>query len=95
VRAAEDDVAEPTTTLAEVLPGDVARVVALEMTAEDSAWLHAVGIEPGEDLLVLRGGGRATMHVRVSTGGEFALGAAVARQVRVARVASPSRAAEP
>ena len=54
------------------------------LDADLAAWLRAVGIAEGSRVTVLR---RAVfggpLHVRVSTGGEFALHRSLARAIRV------------
>jgi ferrous iron transport protein A len=58
------------------------KVVALELDGETGAWLRAVGIGEGEQLTVLR---RAAfggpIHVRASSGGEFAIHRALAKAI--------------
>jgi ferrous iron transport protein A len=62
--------------------GDTARVIELALEEDLAAWLRAVGIREGECVTVLR---RAAfggpIHVRTSSGGEFALHRALARSV--------------
>jgi ferrous iron transport protein A len=62
--------------------GQTARVIELALDADLAAWLRAVGISEGEGVTVLR---RAAfggpIHVRTSSGGEFALHRALARSV--------------
>lgn len=69
--------------------GDSAEVVALTLEADLAAWLRAVGISEGERVTVLR---RAVfggpIHVRTSSGGEFALQRSLAASI-LTRAASP------
>ncbi len=67
---------------------DGARVTIDAVSLDDdvaAAWLDAVGLSQGEELLVLR---RAVlggpMHVRTSSGGEFAVAREVAARIGVA-----------
>ncbi len=61
-----------------------ARVDAVRLDADVSAWLAAVGIAKGENVVVLR---RAAfggpIHVRTGSGGEFAVARALARAITV------------
>jgi ferrous iron transport protein A len=56
----------------------------IELEGEAAAWLAAVGLHDGEELVVLR---RAAfggpLHVRTSSGGEFAVAREVAALIRV------------
>jgi ferrous iron transport protein A len=56
----------------------------IDLEGEAGAWLAAVGLHEGEELVVLR---RAAfggpLHVRTSSGGEFAVAREVASQIRV------------
>lgn len=69
-----------TCVLARVAVGLLVCVVSLELEADLAEWLRAVGIGEGERLTVLR---RAAfggpVHVRTSSGGEFALNSSLAR----------------
>ena len=70
--------------LASIPLGAHARVVRLDLDDELRDWLAAVGIGVGERVVVLR---RAVfggpLHVRTSTGGEFALNRALARMILI------------
>ena len=72
-------------TLEDAALGSRVRIenVALEREARD--WLDAVGIHQGEELVVLR---RAVfggpLHVRTSSGGEFAIARELAARITVA-----------
>jgi len=74
--------------------GDTARVIELALEADLAAWLRAVGINEGERVTVLR---RAAfggpIHVRTSSGGEFALHRALARSVIIRLVPHVPRVA--
>src|SRR4051812_2325736 len=69
-------------TLAAIPLGVPARVVSLGLDEELRAWVRAVGIREGERLTVLRraifGG---PLHVRTSSGGEFALNRQLAKAI--------------
>src|SRR5580692_133962 len=75
--------------LSAVSVGDTAQVVELALEADMAGWLRAVGISEGERLTVLR---RAAfggpIHVRTSSGGEFALHRSLAASV-LTRVSPP------
>jgi ferrous iron transport protein A len=72
----------PPSELSGIAIGATAHVVELALEADMAAWLRAVGICEGERVTVLR---RAAfggpIHVRTSSGGEFALHRALARSV--------------
>ncbi len=67
-------------SLADATLGQLVRITSLGLDADGAAWLGAVGLHEGEELVVLR---RAAfggpLHVRTGAGGEFA----VAREVAV------------
>jgi ferrous iron transport protein A len=73
--------------LADAVTGRRVRISALELEGEAAAWLGAVGLHEGEELVVLR---RAALggplHVRTGGGGEFAVARDVALQIRVVLV---------
>lgn len=74
-----------TTTLAEAEIGAAVRIVSVDLEHDAAAWLAAVGLSVGEDLVVLR---RAVLggplHVRtMSSGGEFAVAREVATHIDV------------
>jgi ferrous iron transport protein A len=68
--------------LSAVSVGATAEVIELLLEADLAAWLRAVGISEGEHVTVLR---RAVfggpIHVRTSSGGEFALHRSLAASV--------------
>lgn len=69
-------------SLSSVAIGALVTVVSIELDGETGAWLRAVGISEGEHLTVLR---RAAfggpIHVRASSGGEFAIHRALAKAI--------------
>ena len=86
---------EATTSLSSLASGDTASVVELALEPEMAGWLRAVGIRERERVTVLR---RAAfggpIHVRTSSGGEFALHRALAASVLTRRIV-PSREPPP
>lgn len=70
--------------LADARDGLCVRITAVELEGEAAAWIGAVGLHEGEELLVLR---RAVLggplHVRTGGGGEFAVAREVARKIAV------------
>ena len=67
------------------LPHEVwAEVSAVDLPEEEARWLAALGVHPGARVVVLRrailGG---PLHLRTGNGGSFALGQALAAQIRV------------
>jgi len=63
--------------------GGTAVVWALEIEEDVAAWLRAVGISEGERVTVLRAAAfGGPIHVRTSSGGEFALHRSLAAAVR-------------
>ncbi len=62
-------------------------VVSLDLEPDLVAWLRAVGIAEGERVIVLR---RAAfggpLHIRTSSGGEFALHRSLARSIHIRSV---------
>jgi Fe2+ transport system protein FeoA len=72
--------------LSAVAVGGTAVVLTLALEDDVAAWLRAVGISEGERVTVLRSalfGG--PIHVRTSSGGEFALHRALAASVMMRR----------
>jgi ferrous iron transport protein A len=71
-------------TLAEAALGRRLRISTVELERDDAQWLDAVGLHEGEALVVLR---RAVfggpVHVRTSSGGEFALARELAAKIVV------------
>ena len=74
-------------SLAEAVTGLCVRITAVDLEGEAAAWLGAVGLHEGEELVVLR---RAALggplHVRTGGGGEFAVAREVAQRIRVSVV---------
>jgi len=70
--------------LADVHDGRRVRITSVELEGEAAAWIGAVGLHEGEELLVLR---RAVLggpfHVRTGGGGEFAVAREVAGKIAV------------
>ena len=73
--------------LADVATGERVQIARVDLDGEAAAWIGAVGLSEGEELVVLR---RAALggplHVRTSSGGEFAVAREVARLITVAVV---------
>ena len=71
-------------TLADAALGRRVRIEDVSLEREAKEWLDAVGLHSGEELVVLRralfGG---PLHVRTSSGGEFAVAHELARQITV------------
>jgi ferrous iron transport protein A len=71
-------------SLSEAKIGLPVRIVVVDLEAEIARWLAAVGLFQGEEVVVLR---RAALggplHVRVVSGGEFAVGRELARSIAV------------
>ena len=71
-------------SLADAVIGRSVRITRVAIEGEGAAWLGAVGLHEGEDLVVLR---RAALggplHVRTGSGGEFAVARDVALQITV------------
>jgi len=80
-------------SLAEAVNGRRVRITSVDLEGEAAAWLGAVGLHEGEELIVLR---RAALggplHVRTGGGGEFAVAREVAQRIRVSTVEGPSEA---
>lgn len=78
-----------TLSLADALDGRRVRITSVDLEGEAAAWLGAVGLHEGEELVVLR---RAALggplHVRTGGGGEFAVAREVAQKIAVAAVES-------
>ena len=78
-------------SLAEVVTGRRVRITSVDLEGEATAWLAAVGLHEGEELVVLR---RAALggplHVRTGGGGEFAVAREVAQRIAVSVVEVPA-----
>ena len=71
-------------TLADAGIGRRLRIASLEVERDAEAWLAAVGLYAGEEVVVLRGAAfGGPLHVRTSCGGELAVGREVASKIRV------------
>jgi ferrous iron transport protein A len=70
--------------LADATIGLRLRIARVELDADVAAWLDAVGLAEGEELVVLR---RAALggplHVRTTSGGEFAVARELATKIAV------------
>lgn len=79
--------AEGRGTLATATLGTSVRIVGVALDARVAAWLAAIGLQEGEEVTVLR---RAALggplHVRTSSGGEFAVAREIAAHLDVAVV---------
>jgi ferrous iron transport protein A len=72
--------------LSSLAPGESACVIELAMEPEMAGWLRAVGISEQERVTVLRQGAfGGPIHLRTSSGGEFALHRALAASVLTRR----------
>jgi ferrous iron transport protein A len=71
-------------TLADAGTGRRLRIASLDVERDAETWLSAIGLAPGEEVVVLRcaafGG---PLHVRTSSGGELAVGREVATKIHV------------
>ena len=71
-------------TLADAAPGRRLRIRRVVLEHDAKGWLDAVGLHEGEALVVLRralfGG---PLHVRTSSGGEFAIARELASHIEV------------
>lgn len=69
-------------TLSEAEIGRPVRIAKVDLEEDVVAWLGAVGLDMGEELVVLRraifGG---PLHVRTSSGGEFAVARELAAKI--------------
>lgn len=78
-------------SLAEAVNGRRLRITSVDLEGEAAAWLGAVGLHEGQELVVLR---RAALggplHVRTGDGGEFAVAREVAQRIVVATIDAPS-----
>jgi ferrous iron transport protein A len=70
--------------LASARVGATVRIVAARLEETDAAWLSAVGLHEGEEVVVLRRAiASGPLHVRTSSGGEFAVARELAIQLEV------------
>jgi len=73
-------------TLDTLGPGAAATITALTVDPGEAGLLRAMGIAEGEKVMLLRTGlGGDPLHVRLGSGGEFALARPLARAVRIER----------
>jgi ferrous iron transport protein A len=83
-------------SLADARVGKPVRIARVDLDSEVAAWIRAVGLHEGEALVVLR---RAALggplHVRTSSGGEFAVARDVARCITVDAVVPFASTEEP
>ncbi len=64
--------------------GEPVCIVSAELDEDIAAWLAAVGLAAGEEVTVLRRGALGgPLHVRIGSGGEFAVAREVADKLRV------------
>jgi ferrous iron transport protein A len=74
------------TSLDALGPGGFGTITALTVDAGEAGLLRAMGIAEGESVVLLRTGlGGDPLHVRLGSGGEFALARPLARSVRIQR----------
>lgn len=77
--------------LANATVGRRVRIARVDLDGEAASWLAAVGLHDGEELIVLR---RAVfggpLHVRTSSGGEFAVAREVALKITVVLQLEPT-----
>ena len=82
-------------SLADASDGLRLRITSVDLEGEAAAWLGAVGLHEGEELIVLR---RAALggplHVRTGGGGEFAVAREVALRIAVSAIEAPFEAIE-
>jgi len=82
-------------SLAEAVTGRRVRITSVDLEGEAAAWLGAVGLHEGEELIVLR---RAALggplHVRTGGGGEFAVAREVAQLICIAVIDAASESVE-
>ena len=79
-------------SLAAAAVGACVRIVAARLDEDVAAWLAAVGLHEGEEVTVLR---RAAfggpLHVRTSSGGEFAVAKELAARLEIALTSGDAR----
>jgi ferrous iron transport protein A len=82
-------------SLASAEVGCRVRIVAARLDGDVAAWLAAVGLHEGEEVVVLR---RAAfggpLHVRTLSGGEFAVAREIATRLEVAVAETAAEARE-
>src|SRR5437764_1491157 len=71
-------------SLAEARAGQSVRIASLALEGDVAAWIAAVGLHEGEEIVVLRraifGG---PIHVRTGSGGEFAVARELAAKIAI------------
>jgi ferrous iron transport protein A len=68
-------------------PGGCGRIVELVVAPDECAMLRAMGIAEGQEVRVLRRAPTGDpVHVRLGSGGEFAIARPLARAVRIERL---------
>ncbi len=73
--------------LAGLPSGVAARIVGLDVEIDEGAMLRAMGIAEGQEVRVLRRAPTGDpLHVRFSSGGEFAIAGPLARAIRIERL---------
>jgi Fe2+ transport system protein FeoA len=76
----------PAHTLDALTRGEAGTVTGLDVEPAEAGLLRAMGLAEGESVVLLRTGlGGDPLHVRLVSGGEFALARPLARMVRVQR----------
>ncbi len=82
-------------SLADAADGRRVRITSVDLEGEAAAWLGAVGLHEGEEVVVLR---RAALggplHVRTGGGGEFAVARDVALRIAVSDIDGPNDGVE-
>ena len=74
------------TSLDQLERGVPGTITAMEVEASEAGLLRAMGLAEGESVVLLRTGlGGDPLHVRLGSGGEFALARPLARTVRIQR----------
>ncbi len=77
----------PESSLAALTVGTSGRVTGLEVAADEGALLRAMGVAEGQEIRLLRAApGGDPLHVRLGSGGEFALALPLARAIRIERL---------
>lgn len=78
--------------LADAASGRRFRITAVDLDNEQIAWLGAFGLHRGEELVVVRLGALGgPLHIRTSSGGEFAVAREIAARIVVDGIAEESR----
>ena len=81
---AERGAERPAADLAALPDRVAARIVELEVEPDEGAMLRAMGIAEGQEVCVLRRAPTGDpLHVRLGSGGEFAVARPLARAIRI------------